>query len=123
MPEPCTVLVVDDEPAVSKLIGRMVSAAGCQPAVVNSGREAVAWISGNPQPQAVVLDLLMPGEDGLVTLQKLRELGYGGPIVVCSGLTNPAAAEEARRMGAAGFVDKTRDLRRIPELLKPLLAR
>jgi CheY-like chemotaxis protein len=86
-PEPRpTVLVIDDDSAVRKVLGAMLEHQGFTARQARSGDEGVA-VYGRHRDQisAVVLDVQMPGMDGPQTLAELRELDPGVPCVFVTG--------------------------------------
>ena len=87
------VLVVDDEPDV-RLIARVVlSSAGYDVREAASGEEALEQLTGDELPDAVLLDVRMPGIDGWETLQRLRKDQTELPVVIFTA--HLAAREDA----------------------------
>src|SRR5207245_9872241 len=79
-----TILIADDDAVQRRLVENMVQKCGYEPLVVDSGDAAVALLTA-PDAQAidaVVLDLVMPGLDGLGVLAKIREAGLTVPVVL-----------------------------------------
>ncbi len=114
------VLVVDDDRSVRMITRQLVIAAGFDAEAMEGGREALAWIGENAPPDAMVLDLLMPGLDGIRFLQKLRARGWLGPVVVCSGVGSAVLRAEAERIPGVSFVDKVGELHRVGEALRAM---
>jgi CheY-like chemotaxis protein len=82
VPRVAVVLVVDDEPDV-RLVARLVlSSAGYDVIEAASGEEALAQLSGDTLPDAVLLDVRMPGMDGWETLARLRNDQTDVPVVI-----------------------------------------
>jgi two-component system, OmpR family, response regulator ResD len=67
-----SVLVVDDEPTIGEVVSRYLSVAGYDTRVATSGPDALAAVAGD-RPDLVVLDLMLPGIDGLEVMRRLRE--------------------------------------------------
>jgi serine/threonine-protein kinase len=114
------VLVVDDDRAIRGIAAQLVLAAGmdCEP--MAGGREAMAWIAEHGAPDAMVLDLLMPGLDGIAFLRELRARGWHGPVVVCSGVGSAALRAQAEAIAGVRFLDKISELHRVGEALRGL---
>jgi two-component system response regulator ResD len=74
-----SVLVVDDEPTIAEVVARYLERAGYESAIAGDGLEALRLVAER-QPDLVVLDLMLPGIDGLEVLRRLRE--NGGPAVI-----------------------------------------
>jgi two-component system cell cycle sensor histidine kinase/response regulator CckA len=79
------VLVVDDEPLVRGTIARALLLAGHTVQTAETGNDAVALVDSGNHFDVVVLDLVMPGMDGVSTLRALREQLPELPAIVCSG--------------------------------------
>ena len=75
-----TVLVVDDEPTIAEVVSRYLERAGYSATTAADGLEAVR-LAGERRPDLVVLDVMLPGLDGLQVLRRLRE-GEEGPTPV-----------------------------------------
>lgn len=80
MPQPC-ILVVDDEPEVLSLMRRGLSYAGYAVETVESGEEALEFAVLRP-PDAVILDVMLPGIDGIEVCRRLRSGDAGLPIML-----------------------------------------
>ena len=95
------ILVVDDEEAILDVVGRFLEIAGHRVVGVTSGQDALDQVRREPTIDLVILDLMMPREDGLATLQRLRQAPPQLPVLLCTGLpqatvlANPIAREAA----------------------------
>jgi two-component system KDP operon response regulator KdpE len=98
------ILVVDDEPAMVGAIVALVGSAGHRVAAAYDGIEALRHFDAEP-PDVVLLDLAMPGHDGLAVCQAIRRRG-STPIIVVSGEGQEAAKVEALDAGADDYVTK-----------------
>ena len=109
--EATKVLVVDDEPSIVELLYRFLSSRGCIVSTAGSGPEALAALRSRSS-DITVLDLRMPGMDGLEVLRAIREEGLDpGKIWVISGYASDSEVREALRLGAADFINKPLDLK------------
>lgn len=83
------VLVVDDEPGIRELFGRILAFGGYLTIDACSGHEALDLLDAGLRPDAVLLDLIMPGMDGLELLAHVRaQPRYAGiPIAIVTGAT------------------------------------
>lgn len=102
------VLVVDDEENERFLVRRMLEAAGYRIVECDSGAAALERCRCD-HPQAVLLDGLMPGMDGVATCRALRRDPSLAaiPVLMYSGLADPAWRQRAAQAGADCFVDKS----------------
>jgi len=80
------ILIIDDEAAVLEVVRRFLEIAGHRVRCANSGREAVAGLDDGHSVDLVILDLMIPREEGAATIARLREARPGLPILVCTGL-------------------------------------
>jgi len=84
---PIVVHVVDDEPSVRKAVGRLLRAAGYDVAVYESAERLLDQLPANQEPGCILLDILMPGVNGLAVRERLKEIGSALPIVFMTGST------------------------------------
>lgn len=112
------VLVVDDDRAIRGIVSQLCITAGYQAEAVEGGREALRWIADQGTPDAMVLDLLMPGLDGVQFLRELRTRGWKGPVVVCSGVGSAVLRAEAEQLPGVRFLDKISELHRVAEAIR-----
>jgi two-component system response regulator ResD len=76
-----SILVVDDEPTIADVVSRYLERAGYTARVAADGPDALRS-AGQERPDLVVLDLMMPGMDGLEVMRRLREFGEGPRVSV-----------------------------------------
>src|SRR3979490_1651079 len=96
-----SILIADDDPVQRRLVENMVQKCGYEALVVDSGDAAIASLTAQDGPaiDGVVLDLVMPGLDGLGVLAKIREAGLTVPGLVPTahgGIGNVVSAVRAR---------------------------
>jgi two-component system nitrogen regulation response regulator NtrX len=97
------ILVCDDEPDIRESLRTLLADEGYEVTAVSSGMNA---ISEAPDHDAVLLDIKMPGQDGLETLAKMRGRGIATPVIVISGHGDVKTAMEAVHAGADDFLEK-----------------
>lgn len=112
------VMVVDDDRAIRDLERQLVTSNGYDCTTLASANEARDWMASNSPPEAIVLDLLMPGLDGMSFLRELRARGYKGPVVVCSSVSSAILRTEAEDLPGVMCIEKATELHRIPEMLR-----
>jgi CheY-like chemotaxis protein len=86
------ILVVDDEEAVTDVIRRFLAIAGHEVTCLTSGEQALAYLANGKPVDLVILDLMIPHEDGTVNFRRLRERSPGLPVLLCTGLVQSDAA-------------------------------
>ena len=101
-----TVLVVDDSPEMRRYFRFMLELDCYRVETVSNGFEALERLSDGCNPDAVVLDLQMPHLDGLRTLQGLLKVRPGLKVIMCSGVSDPAKAQQATALGAEAYLVK-----------------
>ncbi len=74
--------------------------------VAGNGEEALQRIQKGCSPRVVLLDMQMPGMDGLETLRMLRQLHPGAKIIMCSGVDDPDKIRQAISLGAQSYLVK-----------------
>ena len=79
-----TILVVDDEPLVRDLLVQFLSLRGYRALGVKDGPEALSMVKQSP-PDLILLDLFMPGMDGVEVLRQLRQHEYPGAVIIITG--------------------------------------
>ncbi len=114
--EPMKILVVDDERAVRESLRRALELEGYAIELAGDGREALDRLEAEPEPDALILDVLMPSVDGLEVCRQLRRTGSRLPVLMLTArdeVENRVAGLDA---GADDYVTK-------PFALEELLAR
>jgi PAS domain S-box-containing protein len=113
-----TVVVVDDAADVRAMI-RVRLGLSRRFVVVGegtTGHDAVR-LAGEHRPDAMVLDISMPGVDGLEAIERVREVSPQTRVVVFTGVVRPGLAARAMELGAAGFVEKTMPIEQLVDRL------
>jgi two-component system response regulator MprA len=110
------ILVVDDERAVRESLRRALELQGYEVELASDGAEALELLAANGQPDAVVLDILMPGIDGLEVCRQIRRRGDSVPVLMLTARDAVGDRVEGLDAGADDYVVK-------PFALEELLAR
>jgi DNA-binding response OmpR family regulator len=110
------VLVVEDETDLGEVFRDFLSELGHQPVLVRSAEAALGKLQSE-RPDAIILDIHLPGMSGLdfLQLRPVRESGL--PIVAVSGVATESQARECLRLGALDFVGKPVPLDRLHDVL------
>jgi DNA-binding response OmpR family regulator len=112
-----SILIVDDDPDTRRLLSALVTKLSCK------AYEAANGIDGQHmaltyQPDLVLMDYMMPLQDGYVTCRNLRREFYRGHIVIISALSGVMGNAETRLCGADGFLPKPIELETLREYIK-----
>src|SRR5512134_283616 len=100
-----SVLIVDDEAGVRSALSGVLRDEGYAVDAVESGEACLDRVARAPY-DVIILDIWLPGMDGLATLARLRERRVDSPVVMISGHGNIESAVRAIKMGAFDFVEK-----------------
>ena len=123
MASPLTILLVDDEPGIRKSLGEALKDEGYAVLKAESGEQALEVLQG-PDGDAVhgmLLDVWLPGLDGLETLKQAKATHPDLPIVMISGHASIETALQATKLGAFDFLEKPIDLDRLLLVLRNAL--
>ncbi len=113
---PCKLLIVDDEPKITRLLEHYFVGKHYEVRVVHRGEEAVV-LARVFQPDVVLLDLLMPGLNGIDTLKQLRELPASPRIIMLSVADDEDVVQGALQLGANFYVCKPVDFSHLEHLV------
>jgi two-component system, NtrC family, nitrogen regulation response regulator NtrX len=100
------VLIVDDEAGIRRSLAGILSDEGFEPSAVSDGEEALAAIASDGAPDLVLLDIAMPGRDGVEILVEIVQRWPGLPVVMMSGHGTIETAVRTTRHGAYDFIEK-----------------
>ncbi|MGA2002524.1 MAG: sigma-54 dependent transcriptional regulator [Terriglobales bacterium] len=106
MSQIANILLVDDEPGMLRYIRTLLEVDEHKVQTATTGEEAVAQVQKGLSPDLVLLDLLMPGIDGLQTLEQLRQLKPGLKVVMLSCVSDTRKVVQAMRLGATDYLTK-----------------
>jgi two-component system response regulator MprA len=116
------VLVVDDEPAVREVLARILEVEGFEVALAGDGRAAVRAQAATPA-DAVLLDILMPGLDGLEVCRRLRDTGDRTPVLMLTARDGVGDRVAGLDAGADDYLPKPFALEELVARLRALLRR
>jgi two-component system, cell cycle sensor histidine kinase and response regulator CckA len=100
------ILVVDDEEAVTDVIRRFLAIAGHEVTCISSGARAAEFLAKSARVDMVILDLMIPHEDGATNYRRLREHCPDLPILLCTGLVHANEASALLEQGAVSLLRK-----------------
>jgi DNA-binding NtrC family response regulator len=114
------ILVADDEPAICEAFAALLSAEGHETLTAANGRDAVRLVQAQ-RPDAVFLDVRMPGLDGIAALKEIRAIDPAVPVIVMTAYGTLDTAAEALRNDAFDYLGKPLDLAKLRQLLRRAL--
>src|SRR3990172_2277384 len=109
MGHPGPILIVDDEASIRKSLDGVLSDEGYACALAGDGADALAQLQ-SVRPSLVLLDIWMPGMDGMETLRRMKAAQPETPVIMMSGHATISTAVKATRSGASDFIEKPLEL-------------
>ena len=116
------ILLVDDDPELRQLLATYLGRHGLDVLLLPDTRQLDAYLE-RYQPHLVVLDLMMPGEDGLAACRRLRGRGETTPIIMLTARDEPVDRIVGLEMGADDYVGKPFDPRELVARIEAVLRR
>jgi UDP-3-O-[3-hydroxymyristoyl] N-acetylglucosamine deacetylase len=107
-----TILIVDDEEGIRRTLSQVLEDEGYNVLVASDGPEALRLMS-SLRPSLIILDIWMPGMDGMETLKEVKFISPETPVLMMSGHATISTAVEATHLGAVDFIEKPFDLDKV----------
>ncbi len=104
------ILLVDDDPDFLGVIKKRLEVSGFTVVTASSGEEALDAFA-REKPSAILLDILMPGVNGLEVLGTIRKANRNIPIFITTAFTSEERFKMANQLNATGFIMKTMDFK------------
>ncbi|MGH9498856.1 MAG: response regulator [Terriglobales bacterium] len=105
-PTRATVLVVEDSPELQNYLRFLLELDRYHVEIAGNGEEALQRLHNGCAPKVVLLDMQMPGMDGLETLRILRQLHPSAKVIMCSAVDDPDKIQRAISLGARAYLVK-----------------
>lgn len=117
------ILFIDDDENLLEIVREVLEANGFEIQTARHGFLA-GYLIAHFQPNAVILDLMMPGLDGFEVLSLLRKRPEARelPVIACTSMRGPDVEARAREAGFASYIKKPLDFRALVELLRGVVA-
>lgn len=115
------IVIVDDEPSIRKTIEGVLHDEGYGTVAVGTAQDLFKVLE-TESPLLVLLDIWLPGMDGIETLERLRQINPNIPVIMMSGHATIATAMKATKLGAADFIEKPIDLDLLLKSIRGALA-
>lgn len=112
-----TVLIVDDHNTLGDMMGHMVRILGHQAKVFTRAQDSLEWLE-RETPDVALLDLMMPGVDGLSLVEEIRARGYQFPIYVVTACGENQLTAEVCAMGALAVIQKPLSIETVQALIE-----
>lgn len=114
------ILVIDDEQGIRDLLDALLRRKGYDVILAESGQKGLQLFR-RERPDVMVLDLKMPGMDGLTVLRQVRSLNPKQPVIILTGAGTPEIEQQIRALGVTEYVEKEFSLHLLGDSLKRLL--
>lgn len=102
-----TIVLVEDDLEIRTYFETALRCQGYSVEAAQNGEEVLAYLQGHqPSVSAVVMDVIMPGRDGIEALKEIRGVNRDLPIIIMSGASSPLDVAEVMKNGASGFLAK-----------------
>jgi len=121
MSRPGPILIVDDEASIRQSLEGVLTDEGYSCVHARDGADALSQIR-TAGPSLVLLDIWMPGMDGIETLRRIKELDPGLPVVMMSGHATISTAIRATKEGASDFIEKPLEIETVLNSIRRVLA-
>lgn len=110
------ILIVDDDPFACDILRKLLADKGYDPVVTYQSRNALA-VYKQERPDVVLLDIRMPKQNGLETLEEIKALDPRACVIVVSAVREEATVKKALAMGALDYIKKPVSTHRLEQLL------
>ena len=111
------ILVVDDEPDMCEMLSELLSDEGYKLETATNGKDAVKKVLGG-SVDIVLLDIMMPGQDGIDTLRQIKDIRPKLPVVMITGFGTLSTDRNAMKLGAYDYIKKPFNIDCIKEIIK-----
>ncbi|MBU2700698.1 two-component system response regulator (stage 0 sporulation protein F) [Sporomusaceae bacterium BoRhaA] len=104
-----TVLVIDDQPGIRRLLVEVLKEEGYQVVTASNGYDGLQEAQV-VKPQLILMDMKMPGMDGIETLKELKRVGQGDRVIMMTAYGELDLVNQAREIGAYDYITKPFDI-------------
>ena len=115
---PAKILVVDDERPIRELLKQILVKEGYEVVTVPDGHAAVAKAKAGDRPNLALLDMRMPGIDGIETMKQLKAICPELDMVMITGYGTKKLALQAMKLGAYDYLEKPFNIQRVRDIIR-----
>lgn len=106
---PATILVIDDQPGIRRLLTEVLQDEGFHVITAANGYEGIQ-LAQNSNPNVILMDMKMPGMDGIEALRELKRQGQGDQVIMMTAYGELDMVNEAREAGMRDYITKPFDI-------------
>lgn len=111
------ILVIDDQPGIRRLLTEVLTEEGYIVFEAANGYEGLQKAKDN-RPRLILMDMKMPGMDGIETLRELRKVGIGDRVIMMTAYGELDLINEAKELGATDYITKPFDIVSLCQLIE-----
>lgn len=111
-----SILVVDDQIGIRKLLEEVLSDEGYEVNLASNGIEALLCV-GEQEPDLILMDMKMPGMDGIETLKELKELGLSNRVIMMTAYGELELVNQTKVLGAYSYITKPFDIIMVADMV------
>lgn len=115
-----TIMVIDDQPGIRRLLAEVLQEDGYNVAIAANGYEALQKVK-EITPQLILMDMKMPGMDGLETFRELKKIGKAERVIMMTAYGELELVKEAMSLGAYKYITKPFDINEIKKIVAEAL--
>ncbi|HBS59011.1 MAG: response regulator [Bacillota bacterium] len=111
-----TIMVIDDQPGIRRLLAEVLQEDGYNVAIAANGYDALHKVK-EITPQLILMDMKMPGMDGLETFRELKKAGKAERVIMMTAYGELELVKEALNLGAYKYITKPFDINVIKKIV------
>ena len=111
-----TILVIDDQPGIRRLLTEVLQDEGYRVITAANGYEGIQ-AAQNSNPNVILMDMKMPGMDGITALKELKRQGQGDQVIMMTAYGELDMVNEAREIGMCDYITKPFDIMALCQII------
>lgn len=115
------ILVIDDQPGIRRLLTEVLQDEGYEVATAENGYDGLQ-AAKEIQPAVILMDMKMPGMDGIETLKELKQLGQQDKVIMMTAYGELETVNQARELGAYDYITKPFDIIALCQMISERIA-
>ncbi|WP_371365618.1 Protein-glutamate methylesterase/protein-glutamine glutaminase [Sporomusa rhizae] len=112
-----TILVIDDQPGIRRLLTEVLQDEGYKVVTAQNGYEGIQ-VAQDVNPHVILMDMKMPGMDGIEALKELKRKGQGDQVIMMTAYGELDMVNEAREAGMRDYITKPFDIMSLCQIIQ-----